>query len=181
MQTNLPYVFSLIAVCVFATAMGWHRPKVRWYLWRVAAIFSTEWALGAYYVIQTENSEPWEFFIFLDSLAWLFILTRPAGKWQAVLAWTFCLQILCHIAFGMPVLRDIVPILGALPNWHWSAEGYYGAITFIAYGQLLLLGAWASGITERIEGGMGLVLHRIRHPVGSSRSQARGSHNGEAR
>lgn len=105
-------------------------------LWRVAGVVLANWCAGTVFIWQTRNFDPWEFNLFIDSLAMMVVLWHPAGKAQVLLGLLYIGQICLHIVYGS---RELL----SYPN---DILFYYNALTVIAWAQLLVLGGWASGI-----------------------------------
>lgn len=146
MTANIAFIYALIGVCSFAFWRAWNRPEMRVYLWRVAGVLSINWALGTFYALQTGNPTPWHFNIFIDVVSAWVITLHPANRWQMIIGCTYCAQILVHCAYGLQDLRPEWSFLSWMPNWHVAQLTYYWTLTWIAFGQLALLGAWSGGL-----------------------------------
>lgn len=133
---NLPaYVTGLSFTVLLALLLGRKRAD-RGALWRCAAVIAVNWVLGTAFVTLTANYDPWEYNMFIDSVAMAVVLRHPAWRAQAAIGLLYIVQICCHIAYGG---RELL----GYPN---DAIFYYDALTIIAWAQLLVLGGWACGV-----------------------------------
>jgi len=127
-----------IAYCVaLAAAMAISLPTALargdWALVRCALALLANWVIGM--AISLFWSDAWPSNIVLDAATAYIVLRKPAGKWQAALGVTYCIQIMAHLGYGVRILLGI----GA------DAMEYYNNLTAIAFFQLFLLGGWSGG------------------------------------
>jgi hypothetical protein len=94
---------------------------------RCAAVIILNWIAGYVFNETFGTFTPWIWSTIIDVLAASIILLPIAGRWQAVLAVSYILQIVCHFVYGI--------------NF-WGQHQYWAVLTFIAWGQLLILGVW---------------------------------------
>jgi len=130
------YASGLFCVALLAGFTGWRRKEVRWQIWRVGFVLAANWFLGFVFVTQTGNYTPWIFSLLIDALAAFAIMYRPAGKIQGLIGLTYFFQIAGHIAYGG---RGLIGL-------ETDPLYYYDALTFVAWVQLLAVGAWGAGI-----------------------------------
>jgi len=93
------------------------------------------WLLGLGFIALTGWTDCWLYNIVIDTAAAIAILWRPAGRAQAMLGVSYCVQIAMHTGYGAALLR------------YGSAEKfiYYDRLTTVAWAQLLIMGGWAIG------------------------------------
>lgn len=127
----LIYGVGLAAAMVAACLTVMVHPD--WRLARSAVTVFANWLVGTVFALSTGITDGWWFNILIDGAAAAAIFYRLAGRWQAALGITYCVQLLGHAYYGWQLGRGV-----ALP---WS---YYGWLTAIAWLQLLLIGAWAA-------------------------------------
>jgi len=123
---GLGLVATMFAVALTAIA----RPN--WPLSRSALAVLFNWMVGTAYVAWTGITDAWRFNIAIDLATALVIVFHTRSRWQIALVATYCIQIVMHGYYGLKALHG-----ATLP---WS---YYGALTAIAWLQLLLLLGWA--------------------------------------
>lgn len=140
-----PYLTGLVAVAVFAAMTA--RVTDNTALARSMAAVMFNWLAGIAYNSLTGIVDGWQFNIMIDSITATVILFRPAGKWQALLGVSYCVQIAMHGGYGA------LSISGT-PNPH----KYYMALTSVAWLQLLLVGGWCGGVC-----GGHFIHYRLRH------------------
>lgn len=81
-------------------------------------------------------TDAWPVNIALDTLTAVVILWHPAGRWQAALGVTYCVQLAMHIGYGVRRLLD----------YPADAMSYYDWLTWVAFLQLLIIGGWNLGL-----------------------------------
>ncbi len=130
---DYPFLFygmGLAGAMVAASMTVTAYPDTR--LARGAVVVFANWVLGTVFALVTGITDGWWFNIAIDALAAGAILYRLAGTWQAALGLTYCLQIAMHIAYALLTAKgDALPL------------SYYGALTAIAWLQLLLVAGWS--------------------------------------
>lgn len=112
---------------------------------RTAWILVADMALGyAYSFILGGGWDYSLFMILVNSLACIFVLWEPAGRWQSLIGWSFILQI------G----TDVGRVASEVNSGPIDIMFVYWATTGLAYIQLLLLMAWwideRSGYSSRL-------------------------------
>lgn len=136
-MTDLPaFATGLLITTLLVAFTSWRRADQRNQLLRTMAAVALNWIVGLIYVQNTGNLTPWHYNIFIDALAAAGVMWHPAGKVQGYIGLFYFFQIAAHIAYG---IRDVLGI----PT---DAIFYYDAITYIAWAQLIALGAWCGGI-----------------------------------
>ncbi len=146
----VPYLFGLVTVSIMAAVTV--RMSDNDALSRSMAAVLLNWLAGITYNSLTGITDGWQFNILIDSITATVILFRPAGKWQALLGVTYCVQIAMHGGYGALSMWGI-------PDPH----KYYIALTAVAWLQLGLVGGWCGGIS----GG-----HFVRNRIWNRRSAA---------
>lgn len=132
----MPYMSGLFTISLLCLVTAWRKAAQREQILRATAVIVSNWCAGLAYVQNSGNLTPWQFNIFIDSASAAVILWHPAGRAQAYIGLFYMLQIAFHAAYG---IREV---LGQQVDQLF----YYDAITWIAWGQLLAMGTWCSGI-----------------------------------
>jgi hypothetical protein len=132
----LLYGVGLAAAMVAASMTVTAYPN--WQLARAALVVFANWVAGSVFALTTGITDGWWFNIAIDLVAAAAILYRLSGRWQVALGLTYCLQIAMHIAYAMLSAKG-----SAVP---WP---YYGALTALAWLQLLVVGGWSADIWLR--------------------------------
>jgi hypothetical protein len=132
----LIYGFGLAVAMLAASMTVTAHPN--WQLARAAAAVFANWVLGTAFAVMTDVTDGWWFNIGIDAVAALVIFYRLSSPWQAALALTYCLQIAMHIAYAAMVADGKA-----------GPAAYYGALTAIAWLQLLLVIGWSGDIWLR--------------------------------
>jgi hypothetical protein len=132
----LLYGFGLAAAMAAASMTVTAYPN--WRLARAAVAVFANWVIGTVFALTTQVTDGWWFNIGIDALAAGVIFYRLNSRWQVALGLTYCLQIAMHIAYAVLVAEG-----KAVPN------SYYGALTAIAWLQLLLVLGWSGDVWLR--------------------------------
>lgn len=156
----ISYGIGLSAATLFALTTGFVHDESR--IIRAMLVILFNWLLGMMFISATGWTDCWPFNIAIDASASVAILWRPAGRMQALLGVSYCVQIAMHGGYGA------AKIMGTADPWK-----YYDALTAVAWIQLLLIGGWIVAIW-----GGGIVRHRLggrgpSHPVKSYRGMAK--------
>jgi len=130
------FLAGLIAIAFLSACTAWRDVRSREQLSRAIVVIVLNWCAGMAYVQNSGNLTPWQFNIFIDSASAAVILWHPAGRAQAYIGLFYMLQIAFHAAYG---IREVL-------DQRVDQLFYYDAITWIAWGQLLAMGTWCSGI-----------------------------------
>ena len=101
---------------------------------RVSLALLANWLAHVLHYAMFADPTPYQFSIFADLLTAVVILTRPAGRMQAMIGWTLLAQIMVHSGYSLHLLIGGYTVEAEYRYWSW--------IDWIAVGQLLLLGAW---------------------------------------
>jgi hypothetical protein len=102
---------------------------------RSMAAVALNWMLGLAFNFGTGITDGWWFNICIDIAAAVVILYRPAGRWQAALGVTYCIQIAMHCGYGLLAIKGAT-----------DPMAYYNWLTGIAWLQLLVVGGWCGGV-----------------------------------
>lgn len=137
------YGLGLSIAVAFALTTGFVRGDDR--IIRAIMVLLLNWVAGMVFVSLTGWTDCWPFNIIIDASASVVILWRPAGKMQALLGVSYCVQIAMHGGYGA------AKIAGIADPWK-----YYNALTAVAWIQLLMIGGWSVAIWGR-----GIVRHRF--------------------
>ena len=132
----MPYMSGLFAISLLCLVTAWRKATQREQILRTVLVIFLNWCAGLAYIQNSGDMTPWQFNIFIDSAAAAIILWHPAGRVQAYVGLFYMIQIAFHTAYG---IREVF-------GQSVDQIFYYDAITFIAWGQLLALGAWCGGI-----------------------------------
>jgi len=132
----LLYGIGLAAAMVAASMTVTAFPD--WRLARAAVVVFANWVIGTVFVLVSGVTDAWWFNIAIDAVAAAAILYRLSTHWQAALGLTYCLQIAMHIAYALLTAKG-----GAVPL------PYYGALTAIAWLQLVMVGGWSGDVWLR--------------------------------
>lgn len=136
-MTELPaYLTGLVSMLVLVGLTAFRHKMQREQVLRSAAAILFNWIAGSLYVSFTEDYTPWHFSIFIDAICAFIVMWQPAGRVQGFIGLFYFLQIAGHTAFGLRYLTGY-------PN---DPIFYYDAITYVAWAQLLAMGAWCVGI-----------------------------------
>lgn len=130
------YILLLTAAVIFAlfTAAAKHDEPLA----RGAVALLVNWIIGMAISIGGWT-DAWPVNIPLDAITAGVVLLRPAAKWQAALAVTYCVQIIMHIGYGTRLTLG----MGA------DAMEYYNQLTGVAFLQLAILGGWSIDLWGR--------------------------------
>lgn len=155
----LSYGVGLSIVTAFALTTGFARDDGR--IVRAIMVLLLNWVAGMIFVSLTGWTDCWPFNIAIDTSASVAVLWRPAGRMQALLGVSYCVQIAMHGGYGA------AKIMGIADPWK-----YYDALTAVAWIQLLLVGGWGIAIWSG-----GIVRHRFGdhnsvHPAKGHRDMA---------
>lgn len=122
---------SIASLCALLTAFAREDGRII----RVMGVILLNWVAGMVFVGMTGWTDCWSFNIIIDASASVAILWRPAGRMQALLGVSYCVQIAMHGGYGA------AEIMGVADPWK-----YYDALTAVAWVQLLIIGGWCVGI-----------------------------------
>lgn len=128
-------IYALLLAVAFYTASTIAFQLQDWQLLRSAIAVLANWAFGIAFNYTTGITDGWWFNICIDTGAAAAILWHPAGRWQAVLGVTYCVQIAMHLGYGVVLLLQQTP--DPMAYYHW--------LTVIAFAQLVVLGGWTGG------------------------------------
>ena len=99
---------------------------------RTALALLCNWLANYAFVASTGIYDPWYWFIATDAIAAGVVLYQPAQKVQAVIGWTYMVQIIMHVVYSVS------------PS-NVAQYAYWEMLTSIAFVQLVLLGGWIGG------------------------------------
>jgi hypothetical protein len=161
---DLPaYMLGLFGVLALVGLAAERFEECREPLLRTGASVLGCWLAGVVYVQTTDDYTPWHFNIFIDALAASVIMLHPAGRLQGAIGLLYFGQIAWHTAFGIQILSGNMP----------DALFYYNAITWVAWAQLAVLGAWGGGILY------GSRVRTVRHSRNAPRTRTRAANSRE--
>ncbi len=103
---------------------------------RTALAILCNWLVNTVYVMATGIYDPWLLFIATDAIAAGVVLYQPAQRVQAVIGWTYMVQIIMHVIYSVSP-ADM------------ARYSYWQTLTAIAFVQLVLLGGWIGGYWYR--------------------------------
>lgn len=121
-----PFLVSLLAACAFAAIL--HKDRML----GTALVLLANWGINTSIVSISGDSAPWMGFLAVDYLSGFLLMViadRPA-KWQITIVVTFALECVVHGAFGY------------CPRNGWTIYYYFYALSYIAWAQVALVGAW---------------------------------------
>jgi hypothetical protein len=153
------YMAGLFSVLALVGLTAYRNQARREPLLRTGAAIAACWLAGLIYVSNTDDYTPWHFNIFIDALAALAVMFRPAGRTQGGIGLLYFAQIAWHTAFGIQIFSGNSP----------DPSFYYDAITWLAWAQLAVLGAWCGGIEY------GSLVHSLRNSRHAPSSRPRDS------
>lgn len=135
-MTELPtFAFGLLVAVFLALAAGTSLMQ------RVALVLLANWLVLTAYVDATNNYTPWAMCFVVDALSAWAVMRRPASCPQATIGMLYLGQMSWHLVFGV---REAI-------NLPADAIFYYDAVTYIAWGQVAVLGVWTGGaMADRI-------------------------------
>lgn len=112
---------------------------------RVALVLAGNWLAHYVHYQIFADSSPYMFSLFVDFLSAVVILSRPAGRMQALIGWTLLTQIMIHSGYWVNILSSGYSLYAEYRYWAW--------LDWIALGQIALLGAWTiDGMARHIFG-----------------------------
>jgi len=129
------YLASMLLVFGLAAWTAWKYEEERGTLVWVIFAIGFNWCAGRAFVLMTEDSAPWQFNIFIDSMAAFAILWPPSSRWQSIIACFYFAQLAFHAVYGSEKLLNLS--IGEVL--------YYKTITWIALAQLIAVGVWCGG------------------------------------
>lgn len=103
---------------------------------RTALAILGNWIANYAYIWATGDFTPWYWFIFTDAISAGVVLYQPAQRVQAVIGWTYMVQIIMHVLYSIS------------PS-NMAQYSYWQLLTVIAFVQLVLLGGWIGGYRYR--------------------------------
>lgn len=112
---------------------------------RTTLALLANWAAHMVYWVVSRDPTPYFFSIVVDVMTAVIILSRPAGRMQAMIGWTLLIQIMLHFAYAFHLKTGGYVVQAELRYWQW--------LDWIALGQIALVGGWWLG-------GLGRRLYR---------------------
>lgn len=107
------------------------------FMFRTAAALLANWSAHIAWWYVTNDPTPFIFSAVVDTATAVTILTRPAGRMQALIGWSLLVQITIHTAYWVNLLVHGYMLQAEQRYWLW--------LDWIATAQLLLAGGWAVG------------------------------------
>jgi succinate dehydrogenase hydrophobic anchor subunit len=122
---------------------------------RVSLALLTNWFAHMAWWMLTADPTPYIFSAVVDTATAVIVLTRPAGRMQALIGWSLLIQITIHFAYGLHVVMSDYSADAELKYWAW--------LDWIALVQIVLAGGWTIGGTGR---------HLLGYPPDGDRNRA---------
>lgn len=128
---------------------------------RTTMALLANWLVHVAYWYATNDPTPYFFSIGVDTLTAVIILTRPAGRMQAMIGWTLLVQIMVGFGYALAVKTGGYVVEAEHRYWLW--------LDTIAAIQILLVGGWwisgfGRGLLDRYSGGRSVVGRDITVP-----------------
>lgn len=129
---------ALLSVAVLSSIAVEGRSMVR-----TALALLANWAAHMAWWSLTADPSPYVFSIIVDTATAVIILTRPAGRMQALIGWSLLIQITIHFAYALHVLGGGYAVEAEARYWTW--------LDWIALAQIVLVGGGViGGIRHRL-------------------------------